>query len=71
MVGVGCDNLIYCDAEGLEDVDFGGLGISLVPRGVALRGRFKLSSVTPFPSFVKPTTGGSSLFTNSQRPEYS
>ena len=39
-----------------------------MPRGGFLRARLRLSKVTPFPSFVIPTTGGSPFFTNSHRP---
>jgi hypothetical protein len=60
--------LAYCEASGLEDVVLGGLGIAFVPRGGFLRARLRDSKVTPFPSFVMPTTGGSPLCTNSHRP---
>lgn len=62
--------LNYWGAEGLEEdeVEVGGLGRSWVPRAGLLRARLRLSRVTPLPSFVSPTTGGSPFFTNSQRP---
>lgn len=40
----------------------------MVPSGGSLRARLRDSRVTPLPSFVMPTTGGSSFLTNSQRP---
>lgn len=62
---------VYWGAVGLEEeeVDFGGLGRFSAPRAGLLRARFRLSSVTPLPSFVMPTTGGVLLSTNSQRPD--
>lgn len=47
---------------------FGGLAGLSTPKGIALRGRLRLSSVTPLPNFVIPTTGGSPFLTNSQSP---
>lgn len=52
--------------EVLDEVDFG-VDFS-VPSGTSLLGRLRLSNVTPLVSFVKPTTGGSPFFTNSQSP---
>jgi hypothetical protein len=59
---------VYWGESGLEETLFGGEARSSVPRGGFLRARLRESRVTPLPSFVIPTTGGSSLLTNSQRP---
>lgn len=52
----------------MEEVDLGGAGRASAPRAGLLRARLRLSNVTPLPSLVNPTTGGSPFFTNSQRP---
>ena len=52
----------------LDEVELGGVDMFAVPRAGLRRGRFRLSRVTPLPSFVKPTTGGSPFLQNSQRP---
>lgn len=59
---------IYWEEDGLDVTDLGPVVSASVPRGGFLRGRLRLSKVTPFPSFVRPTTGGSPFLTNSQRP---
>lgn len=59
---------IYWEGEVLEEVVLGGFAVSLVPSGGFLRARLRDSRVTPLPSLVIPTTGGSSFLTNSQRP---
>lgn len=62
---------VYWEEEGLDEALCGGLLRSLVPSGGSLRARLRDSRVTPLPSFVMPTTGGSSFLTNSQRPKCS
>lgn len=62
-------SFFYCEEVGLVVTDFGGDSADSVPKGGFLRGRLRPSSVTPFPSFVTPTTGGSPFLTNSQRPK--
>lgn len=52
--------------EVLDETDFG--ADFSMPSGTSLLGRLRLSNVTPFWSFVNPTTGGSPFFTNSQSP---
>lgn len=66
--GKGLFFFFYCEEVGLVVTDFGGESAASVPRGRFLRGRLRLSNVTPSPSFVTPTTGGSPFLTNSQRP---
>mgnify|MGYP006876458320 CR=1 FL=1 len=62
------ETTVYWVGSELEEALFGGEARLLVPRGGFLRARLRESRVTPFPSFVMPTTGGSFLLTNSQRP---
>ena len=58
----------YWEEDGLDVTDLGGVAEASVPSGGFLRARLRLSKVTPLPSFVTPTTGGSPFLTNSQRP---
>lgn len=52
----------------LVDAVFGGLALFFTSRGTSRLARFRLSSVTPLPNFVIPTTGGSPFLTNSHIP---
>lgn len=65
----GCAH-VYWEEEGLEEVDLGGASRLSASKAGLLRGRLRLSRVTPLPSFVTPTTGGSPLWTNSQSPVF-
>lgn len=67
--GIMYEGRVYWGEEGLEEELCGGLLRSFVPSGGSLRARLRDWRVTPLPSFVMPTTGGSSFLTNSQRPE--